>query len=65
MWWIVEGCLKWRDRGLAVPDIIEESTAEYRERQDPLRDFLEEMRTFDSEAYVGLVIAKAIRKRQY
>jgi len=40
--WIVQGCLRWQREGLIVPEFVEEATEEYRQEQDPLRDFLEE-----------------------
>jgi putative DNA primase/helicase len=53
--WIVQGCLKWQLKGLDVPEIIEESTEEYRQSQDPLRDFFEDECEFDPSAYVPVV----------
>jgi putative DNA primase/helicase len=53
--WIVEGCLKWQRKGLVVPEAIEQSTEEYRQSQDPLRDFLDDDCEFDPTAYVPVV----------
>jgi putative DNA primase/helicase len=40
--WAVEGALRWREEGLAVPDCIVRATADYRQSQNPLADFLAE-----------------------
>lgn len=42
LWWMVQGALNWKDVGLCPPRSIVDSTAEYREEQDPLKEFLEE-----------------------
>jgi putative DNA primase/helicase len=38
--WAVEGCLRWQQDGLAVPDVVQEATRQYQEDMDPLRDFI-------------------------
>lgn len=38
--WALVGCLAWQRDGLGVPEGVTASTAEYRESQDPLKDFL-------------------------
>lgn len=53
--WIVKGCLKWQEEGLVVPEIIERSTEEYRESQDPLREFFEDECVFDTTAFVKVI----------
>ncbi len=50
--WIVRGCLKWQERGLKVPEVIEQSTDEYRQSQDPLREFYEDVCVFEPTAIV-------------
>jgi putative DNA primase/helicase len=40
--WAVEGCLSWQRDGLAPPAAVAAATAEYREEEDVLRDFLTE-----------------------
>lgn len=50
--WIVKGCLKWQKDGFVVPKMVEQSTEEYRESQDPLKDFFEDECEFDEAAYV-------------
>ena len=52
--WIVEGCLKWRQKGLLVPEIIEQSTEEYRQSQDPLREFFEDYCDFEPTAFASV-----------
>jgi putative DNA primase/helicase len=53
--WIVKGVLKWQEKGLVVPEVIEASTEEYRQSQDPLRDFFDDECEFDPMVYVGVV----------
>ena len=50
--WMVEGCLKWQQDGLEVPNIIEQSTDDYRKSQDVLHGFFEDKCDFDNSAYV-------------
>jgi P4 family phage/plasmid primase-like protien len=38
--WAVEGCLSWQRDGLTLPAAVTAATAEYREEEDVLRDFL-------------------------
>ena len=57
--WIIGGCLKWRQKGLVVPEIIEQSTEEYRQSQDPLLDFFEDDCEFGSMAYVPVIELRA------
>jgi putative DNA primase/helicase len=40
--WLVRGCLKWGQIGLAPPVIIKEATEEYRRDEDLLADFIED-----------------------
>jgi putative DNA primase/helicase len=40
--WLVEGCLKWREKGLQVPDSVRAATKEYRESEDVIGMFLNE-----------------------
>jgi putative DNA primase/helicase len=39
--WAVRGCLDWRRVGLQPPQVVKQAVAEYREQQDPLRDWLQ------------------------
>ena len=38
--WLVQGCLAWQREGLSVPKAVKDTTQEYRNEMDPLRDFL-------------------------
>lgn len=40
--WAVDGCLKWQESGLAIPNQVKVATADYRSDQDILNDFLQE-----------------------
>ena len=53
--WLVQGCLKWQESGLIIPETIEKATGEYREEQDPLKDFLEEECEFAPDAFVPVI----------
>jgi len=57
--WIVQGCLRWQREGLIVPESVEEATEEYRQEQDPLRDFLAEEVTFAPWYYVPVAELRA------
>ena len=41
--WAVEGCLEWQQQGLGSPDEVTRATAEYRQEQDLLGEFLHSM----------------------
>jgi putative DNA primase/helicase len=58
--WAVEGCLKWQREGLKTPASIREATQDYRDEQDPLRDFFNNEVEFDGGCYVGVT---ALRQR--
>lgn len=49
--WAVTGCLDWQRGGLQVPQAVELSTLDYRESQNPLREFLAERCLLDPEAW--------------
>lgn len=38
--WLVQGCLNWQERGLAVPERVRDYTAEYRRENDLLAEWL-------------------------
>lgn len=40
--WLIEGCHKWQDNGLAEPQVIENITNDYRSEMDMLGRFVEE-----------------------
>jgi len=50
--WIVRGCQRWQKDGLLVPERIEEATENYRQDQDPIRDFLEDECEFGPECWI-------------
>jgi len=50
--WMVQGAMKWQQKGLQVPQIVEESTEEYRESQDPLKEFFDDECEFAADAFV-------------
>lgn len=50
--WAMKGCLTWQKEGLSIPDIIRESTAEYRQSQNPLAEFFEDICQFGPSASV-------------
>ncbi len=39
---LIQGCLDWQQNGLQEPEEIENATGEYRQSQDPLKDFLDQ-----------------------
>lgn len=38
--WAVCGCLEWQQTGLKVPEIIRQATEDYRQANDPLREYI-------------------------
>jgi putative DNA primase/helicase len=38
--WLVQGCLQWQKRGLDVPERVTRYTAEYRQENDPLAEWI-------------------------
>lgn len=48
--WAVRGCLSWQERGLDPPDAVRNSLRKYREEQDTMGNFLEELFVRDSSA---------------
>ena len=50
--WAVQGCLKWQESGLDIPQAIKEATVEYRQDNDPLADFVEERCILTAGAHV-------------
>jgi len=47
--WLVEGALEWQRRGLAdTPKVVAAETADYREEQDVIGQWLDEATTRDS-----------------
>jgi len=49
--WLVRGCLEWQKQGLNLPEIVKNSTKEYREEEDITGQFISERCTIDSNMY--------------
>src|SRR5262249_99040 len=54
--WLVEGCMQWQAAGLGAPDKMKAATTEYREDQDWLKPFLNEICMIDSDGIVGVTV---------
>jgi putative DNA primase/helicase len=50
--WAVAGCLEWQRHGLQVPDRVRAATTEYRQSQDTLGRFIEEVCIVDDNSDV-------------
>lgn len=48
--WLIEGCLQWQQRGLAVPKSVSTATREYRAEEDKLGEFISQCCDLDSAA---------------
>jgi putative DNA primase/helicase len=48
--WAVEGCLDWQAHGLGLPEGVRKATAEYRQEQDIVRDFISERCVVEASA---------------
>jgi len=51
--WLVEGCLKWQQQGLALPFAIKEANRMYQREEDLLADFLDECCSIEEEGREG------------
>jgi len=51
--WAVTGCLSWQCDGLQVPEVVALSTLDYRESQNPLKEFLAERCLLSPEAWTS------------
>ncbi len=51
--WAVRGCIAWQKQGLGEPPEVSQANLEWREHDDPLKEFLEDCCTVDPDAYVG------------
>lgn len=40
--WMVEGCLRWQQDGLGIPETVRRATGDYRSESDPVGRFVEE-----------------------
>jgi putative DNA primase/helicase len=52
--WAVEGCLKWRAKGLREPETVSNAGEQYREEMDIVADFLADCCVVDAEAEVAV-----------
>ena len=50
--WLVQGCLAWQKEGLRPPDVVKQATNEYKQKMDPLADFMQDMIILQETAYV-------------
>ncbi|MFC1783758.1 phage/plasmid primase, P4 family [Planctomycetota bacterium] len=57
--WAVEGCLNWQRNGLIVPPEIEQATDEYRQSQNPLKEFFDDCCEFNEYAVVSVAKLRA------
>ncbi|WP_169313114.1 phage/plasmid primase, P4 family [Acetonema longum] len=48
--WMVEGCLRWQKEGLGEPEEVTRATAQYREENDSLGDWIAERCELDAKA---------------
>ncbi|MBE7182763.1 MAG: hypothetical protein INR71_16415, partial [Terriglobus roseus] len=51
--WMIDGCLKWQERGLEQPKAVIDATAEYFREQDTFRRWLEECCIKDPGLQIG------------
>ena len=40
--WMLEGCKRWKEEGLKVPEEIKEATAQYKDQMDVMAEFIED-----------------------
>jgi putative DNA primase/helicase len=48
--WLVEGCLLWQREGLKLPAVVQQAVQEYRQEEDVLADFIEDVTEDDMHA---------------
>ncbi|MCP4257850.1 MAG: DNA primase [Planctomycetes bacterium] len=53
--WLVRGCLERQKSGLIIPQSIEEATGQYRDEQDPLKEFFEDECELAPDAFVPVM----------
>jgi len=51
--WLIEGCLEWQQRGLVVPQVVNDATEEYLNSQDDLAQFIDEECVVDPPDLLG------------
>jgi len=49
--WMIEGCLDWRERGLAAPQIVTDATAKYLQAEDAIAAWIDDCATRDPNAF--------------
>src|SRR5262249_38605002 len=49
--WMIDGAMEWLERGLAPPQIVTESTAEYLQAEDAIANWIEDCATRDPVAF--------------
>jgi len=52
---LVKGCLRWQEEGLPISKIAEEVKQEYREDQQPAKDYFDEQLVFGNEFFIPQV----------
>jgi len=52
--WMIRGCLAWQKDRLKIPDVVRLATREYRENEDPLKDFFDDECEFNSDAIISV-----------
>jgi putative DNA primase/helicase len=50
--WGVRGCLRWQAQGLGMPSTVTDATTIYRSESDPLRDFLDDCCTLQTDGQI-------------
>jgi len=58
--WMVQGYLDWKERGLDIPEVVRESTEQYRADQNPMKEFLEDRCMFDGVSVVPVKVLRNI-----
>jgi putative DNA primase/helicase len=58
--WAVQGCLAWQKRGLDMPAIVQEATAQYRDESDVLGQFLNTNLTFTANVITPRYIIREL-----
>jgi len=51
--WLIRGCIRWQEMGLAPPKSVRDATEEYRRDEDLLADFLDECCHIADKTEVG------------
>lgn len=51
--WLIEGCRKWQEKGLAAPDIVKAATTAYLDSEDALAAWIDERCERDPDAFTA------------